>query len=345
VSGRPLKARAPGRVNLIGDHTDYNAGLALPIATDLSTEALFTPIHSSPTLLVRSDAEPGAAQIDITTAPDPEELRSSEPRWARNVAGVIAALRPECGGTVQISSTLPVGSGMASSAAVEIAVALSLGFEADPLTLARTCQRAEQVATGVPCGLLDQLAIVEAEAGHAILIDFSALSREKIPVPVGAEVVVAHSGESRLLDRTDYANRRAECEAASLRLGPLGVLSPGTEKQLHDPLLRRRARHVISECERVRNFAAALAQGDLRSAGSIMNESHVSLAGDFEVSTPALDHLVDHLLAMPGLFGARLTGAGFGGCVVALAEPGAIDTNLVGARAWRIIPSRGAAVI
>jgi galactokinase len=234
---------------------------------------------------------------------------------------------------------------LSSSAALEVALALALGFDAVPTVMARACQRAEQTATGVPSGLMDQLAVSAAREGHALLIDFTELAMEPVAMPPEAEVVVVHSGVSRALARSGYTARRAECEAAARGLGSLGRLEPEAILGVPDPVLRRRARHVVTECDRVRWFAAALSSGDLPEAGRLMTASHGSLSRDFEVSTPELDALVEHLVSTPGVHGARLTGAGFGGCVVALADPGAVDVSAFRAGAWRVRPSAAAGVL
>jgi len=339
-----VRAYSPGRVNLIGDHTDYNGGLALPMAVDLGTVVSFTPDETLRVVL-RSVGEPEPADVDVHVPLDPDYLGALWPRWARLVAGVVGVVRPVTGGHGTVETTLPVGAGLSSSAALEVALALALGFEAEPRVMARTCQRAEQAATGVPSGLMDQLVVSSAHEGHAMLIDFSDLSMRPVPVPPEAEVVVVHSGVSRALARSGYAARRAECEAAARGLGTLGRLEPEAILGVPDPALRRRARHVVTECDRVRWFAAALSAGDLAEAGRLMAASHSSLARDFEVSTPELDALVEQLTSMPGVHGARLTGAGFGGCVVALTDPGAVDVGAFGAGAWRVRPSGAAAVL
>jgi galactokinase len=208
--------------------------------------------------------------------------------------------------------------------------------------MARTCQRAEQAATGVPTGLMDQWIVTGGIAGCALLLDFAEMAAAPVAIPEAAEIVVVHSGERRTLDRSGYAARRAECEAAAYRLGPLGRVDLNDVNAIRDPVLRKRARHVMSECERVRWFAHAMFEGNLEAAGQHMTASHVSLAQDFEVSTPALDELVGRLVVMPGVYGARLTGAGFGGCVVALSAPGAINIPALKAPAWRVRPSDGA---
>jgi galactokinase len=178
-----------------------------------------------------------------------------------------------------------------------------------------------------------------------MLIDFADLSMTPVRLPPEMDVIVAHSGVYRSLDRTAYAERRSECEAASYRLGDLGKVDLPTVMALPDPLLRKRARHVVTECQRVRQFVASLRTGDLVTAGDLMTESHRSLALDFEVSTPQLDLLAEKLRDIPGVFGARLTGAGFGGCVVAISEPDAVEIEALGVKAWRVRASGGARLI
>jgi len=332
-----ITAYAPGRVNLIGDHTDYSGGLVCPMAVDLGTTVRLEP--GGPTLTLDSDTFAGTAVIDV----DIDDPASVTPPWGRYVAGVVSVLRPTIGGRGAVTSTLPVGAGLSSSAALEVAVALAIGADpADPVRLARDCQRAEQLASGVPCGIMDQLVSVAGIEGHVLLIDCASLTWHAVRVPAGVDVVVAHSGEARALVGSAYAERRAAVEAAADLLG-VGLREAGPVEvgSLRDPVMRRRARHVVSENRRVAEFAAALDRRDLGAAGELMLESHASLRDDFEVSTPALDALVDRLARAPGVWGARLTGAGFGGCVVALAEPGATE-RLGLARSWSVHPSAGA---
>lgn len=332
MSGTPslVEAWAPGRVNLIGEHTDYTGGLALPMAIDLGTTVTGRQGGDRVELTSGDQAEPASVPLDLT---DPAAV---SPAWARYVAGVVHELRPPAGLVGTVRTTLPIGSGLSSSAALELAVALALGFAGTPTELAELGQRAEQVASGVPCGIMDQLASAAGVAGHALLMDFTTLEVQPVPVPDGATIVVVHSGQERTLAGSAYGERRAACEAAAREIGPLLDATDADAARLRDPVVRRRARHVVSENARVRAFADAFRNGDLTTAGLVMGASHRSLRDDFEVSTPVLDALVERLTAAPGVFGARLTGAGFGGCVVALTEPGAL------AEGWTVRASDGA---
>jgi galactokinase len=327
-----VTAFAPGRVNLIGDHTDYTGGWVLPMAIQLGTTVEVELGGRRVRLLSESEQLPAELPIDIT---DPGRV---EPPWARYVAGVVAELRPRHGASGTVTTTLPVGAGLSSSAALEVAVALALGFEGRVDELAHLCQQAEQRASGVPCGIMDQLASAGGVEGCALLIDCSSEAVTPVPIPEQAEVVVVHSGEERRLAASGYATRRAECEQAQVVVGPLCRPDADLDR-IDNGILRRRARHVINENQRVLAAASALRQGDLGGAGALMYESHVSLRDDFEVSTPGLDQLVEDLRRHPRVYGARLTGAGFGGCVVALTEPGALATG------WKVHPSAGARLV
>ena len=338
-SGGEVRAHAPGRVNLIGDHTDHAGGLALPMAIDLGTTV--TGRRGGTTVRLTSSAEAGTAHVPLTGG-DP---RRAEPPWARYVAGVVSEVAPRIGFDGRVDTSLPVGAGLSSSASLELAVALALGFDGPALDLARLGRRAEQRASGVPCGLMDQLTSACGVAGHALLVDFTAESFTPVPVPEHADVVVVHSGVARALAGSPYAERQAQCRAAADVIGPLAEASTADVAAVPDPVVRRRARHVVTENDRVRAMAAALAAGDLTTAGRAMLESHASLRDDFEVSVPALDRAVEALMAVPGVVGARLTGAGFGGCVVALAERDALaDPASLTGRGWRVRASDGARV-
>ena len=329
-----IRAWAPGRVNLIGDHTDYTGGLVLPLAIDLATTVEVERGGDVVRLRSSAEAEPAVVPLDVA---DPSAV---EPAWARYVAGVVAEVRPSAGAVGHVRSTVPTGAGLSSSAALEVAVALALGFEGSPVELALACQRAEQRASGVPSGIMDQLASTAGVAGAALLLDCSALAWEAVPLPEDMEVVVVHSGQARALVGSPYAERRRQCEAAEALVGPLATASPEAVEAIADPVVRRRARHVVTENGRVRSAAVALAAGEAAEAGRLMAASHASLRDDFEVSTPRLDALVGDLHAAPGVHGVRLTGAGFGGCVVALTERGALPSD----RGWHVRAVAGARV-
>ena len=311
-------AYSPGRLNLIGDHTDYSGGLVCPMAIDLGTTVRAERGGDAVHLTSEIESDPAAVPLDV------DDPAATEPAWARYVAGVVAELRPDIGVSGTVSTTLPVGAGLSSSASLELAVALALGADdSDPVPLAELCQRAEQVASGVPCGIMDQLVCAAGVAGHAVMIDCETLDRVPVPIPPDIEIVVIHSGQSRTLVGSEYGARRSAVEAAARALGSSLREAPDVSA-LDDPVLRRRARHVITENQRVRDFVAALADGDAAGAGGLMTASHASLKDDFEVSTPIVDALVARVAATRGVWGARMTGAGFGGCIVALTVPGAL---------------------
>ena len=328
-----IRSHAPGRVNLIGDHTDYLGGLVLPMAIDLATTVEGEAGGDTVTLTSADEVAPAVVPLDI------EDPATVEPGWARYVAGVVAEVRPEAGFCGTVTTTLPIGGGLSSSAALEVAVALALGFEGTSLELAKACQRAEQRASGVPSGIMDQLASAAGVEGHGLLIDCRSLDIRPVAIPDDVEVVVVDSGEARTLATSAYGDRRAEAERAEAVIGPLRDAVTLDLERLEDPITRARARHVITENARVWAFAEALEGGWPSEAGALMAASHASLRDDYEVSTPTLDALVERLAATPGVHGARLTGAGFGGCVVALTEPGAL------AEGWNVRPAVGARVV
>jgi galactokinase len=310
-----IRAFAPGRVNLIGDHTDHQGGLVLPIAIDRGTTVTGTQGGNS--VRLRSDDEEGRVEVQVGGGHPPAPGAT----WGRYVSAIVELERPAQGFVGNISTTLPLGAGLSSSAALELAVALALGFDGSPLELAQLCQRSEYLAVGVPCGIMDQLASAAGVSDHALLIDCHDTSIDLVPMPEGVDVLVVDSGQRRSLEETGYNQRLLECARAADEVGPLRLL-PGVGG-ITDPVARRRARHVVTEIIRVRAFADAFLASDVELAGELMLESHESMRADFEVSTPRLDELVRDLAAIPGIYGARLTGAGFGGSVVALAAHGA----------------------
>jgi galactokinase len=321
VLGRPdgLRfVRAPGRVNLIGDHTDYAEGFVLPMAIDRDC---LLAVAAGPTgrIHARSLEVDGGVEIAADGTDDPLEVR---PRWGGFVAGAVRALAAR-GATIPglalaVSSTVPAGSGLSSSSALSVALTLALadaaGLDLAPDGVARTALDAEIRATGVPGGLMDQLTSVHGVAGHALLIDCRDLHVEPIAIPDELAVLVMHSGVPRTLAGSEYAERRAATERAAARLGLASLRDATLDAVDDDPF----ARHVVTENARVLAFADAMRRHDLDALGPLLLASHASLRDDFEVSTPELDLLVETFVAT-GAIGARLTGAGFGGCVVALA--------------------------
>jgi galactokinase len=339
-TGVDVVARAPGRVNLIGDHTDYTGGLCFPIAIDLAVEVCGRRDRSRRAVELESAGLPPAVvPLDVG---DPGTL---EPEWARYVGGVVAELRPAAGFRGHVVSDLPTGSGLSSSAALEVACALALGADpTDPIALARLCQAAEHAARGVPTGLLDQLASICGVEGCGLRLDCRSLEITPVPLPSADDAawVVVWAG-SRSLGDSGYATRVAELAVAEGEIGPLRDASLADVESIADRMIRARAHHVVSENARVDAFAAALTDGDLTGAGQLMIDSHRSLSGPFDCSTPEIDELCRTLGAIPGVHGVRMTGGGWGGCVVALTDPAALDVGRF-PRAWRVHPSRGASV-
>jgi galactokinase len=322
---------APGRVNLIGDHTDYTGGLVFPMAIDRGITIDYADGGSS--IELTSDAQDDRVSIDLPFHAPPADVPVA---WGTYVAAVAQELGARRGLSGAITSTIPAGAGLSSSAALECAVGLALDFAGTPVELALMAQRAEHAATGVPTGIMDQLCIAAAIEGHATLIDCHTLDVTNVPVPDDLDVVVLFVAH-RTLVGSAYADRVGECARAEAALGPLRLATlDDVDRGDLDDVARRRSRHVISENQRVRDFAAALERADYATAGAIMTASHRSLAADFETSTAAMDAAVADLTARSGVFGARMTGGGFGGCVVALCEPGAL------ANGWLVRASAGA---
>jgi galactokinase len=309
--------RAPGRVNLIGGQVDYHEGFVVSMAIDRDVRVSATPSADS-TIVARSRDLDGEV---VVRADGTDEPTGVTPPWGRIVAGVVRTLgeagRRPVGAELSVTTSLPIGAGLSSSAAFEVAVALALAGVADlslaPRELMHLTQRAEHVATGVPCGVQDQMTSVFGVAGHALLIDCRTLDVEPIPIPPDVAVLVVHSGVERVLEHTPYAQRRAESLAVAERLGLRVLRDARPDHVANEP----RGRHAVTEIERVLAFAAALRGGDVTEAGQLMLASHASSRDDMDVSTPELDTLVA-ALTDAGAHGARLTGAGFGGCVVAL---------------------------
>jgi galactokinase len=313
----PEQFRAPGRVNLIGGQVDYHEGWVVSMAIDRDVVVTARPRPDA--RIVAHSADLGGT-VDVA-ADGSDEPGLVRPAWGRAVAGVVRVLaelgRAPAGADLDIRSTVPIGGGLSSSAAFEVAVALGLcdvaGFVLAPRDLALAAQRAEHVATGVPCGNQDQLASVFGKANHALLLDCRTLEIEPLLLPDALRVLVVHSGVPRTLEGSPYAQRRAESIEVGRKLG-LRALRDATLEQVRD---EPRGRHAVTEMARVRAFADALRDGDIGALGPLMLASHASSRDDMDVSTPELDALVECLVDA-GALGARLTGAGFGGCIVAL---------------------------
>jgi len=314
-----LVVSAPGRVNLIGEHVDYNDGIVLPMAID--REVLVGCVR-------RDDDRVNAVSLDLENASqrvttDRDGAENEGAAWGSFLsASVRAAIRLGAdvpGLDLALTSTLPIGAGLSSSAAVTVALILSLcnasGIEPDPRELALAAQAAEIEAVGVPVGNMDQLASTLGVEGHALRIDCRDLSVTPIVIPDSLAVMVVHSGISRTLESSAYAERRAACEEVSARLGYKSLRDARADEVEDNPY----ARHVVSEIARVDAFIDALQRDHQERLGAILSDGHASLRDDFDVSLPDIDTLVK-LLVKHGAIGARLTGAGFGGCVVALAR-------------------------
>jgi galactokinase len=320
-----IRAFGPGRVNLIGEHTDYNGGLALPFAIDrgvtVEAEPLTTgEVHASACDLGETDAFPAA---------DPGRAGG----WRAFVRGMVAELRaagvPVEGARLRFTGDVPRGSGLSSSAALEAALALALigvagSEEPDRVELARLCSRVENDWVGAETGLLDQLASLCCEPGHALRIDFATLALAPVPLELGDwRLVTLQSGAEHSHAEGGYNERRSECRAAcdALGIAQLSAADPEDAAALPSPL-DRRARHVLSENARVDAMVAALDARDLEAAGALLDASHASLRDDYEASVPAVEDAVA-TLKCAGAAGARMVGGGFGGSVLALLPPGA----------------------
>ncbi|HEX5148580.1 MAG TPA: galactokinase [Candidatus Limnocylindrales bacterium] len=328
--------RSPGRVNLIGEHTDYNQGFVLPAAIDLEIRIAYLPTDDRRVELVRLDtAERDGFELD---APRPKSGT-----WLDYVAGTAWALAeaglPLTGLRGVVASTLPTSAGLSSSAAIELASAWALLHDGaprvEPFELAKRCQRAENAYVGVQSGLMDQFAEACGVAGAAVLLDCRSSEWRPIPLPADLALVVCHTGSARRLERSEYNVRRSQCEAAvaalardrpevhSLRDVTPELLSEAATQL--DPVIARRARHVVSENARVGATVDALAAGDLDAVGALFAASHASLRDQFEVSSPELDAMVEIATGVPGVIASRMTGAGFGGCTINLVRPDAVE--------------------
>lgn len=321
-----LVVRAPGRVNLIGEHTDYNDGFVLPLAIERAVWLALRP---------RADSVVQVHSLDFgeTAVFDLNALQHSGDHWSEYVKGVAWALA-DAGYALHgwdgvMAGNVPVGAGLSSSAALELATARAFMALAkapwQAAAMARLSQRAENKWVGVNCGIMDQMIVAAGQAGHALLIDCRSLATELVPLPEGTAVVILDTGTRRGLVDSAYNERRAQCETAAAFFGAPALRDVSPDEfaaRAHglDETTRKRARHVITENERTLAAAAAMRRNDAAALGALMDASHASLRDDFAVTNEALNTMVAISRRQPGCYGARMTGAGFGGCAVALVQ-------------------------
>jgi galactokinase len=356
-----LIVRAPGRVNLIGEHTDYNQGFTMPMALPFDTVLAMSSDgdHRTGTITVESE---GFGRALIDPGADPKSVTP----WARHLAGVVALLAERgvaAGGwRVGIATDIPTGASLSSSAALEVAAITGLLARAGEawaaIDVAMLGQRVENEIVGVPTGIMDQLISAGAAEGHASLMDCRSLTLDHRPLPAGVVVAVMDTGTRRILAEAAYRDRRANCIDAVSELGVVALRDATLEQvaTISDPTTRRRAHHVVSENVRTLAAAEAMQRRDVIELGRLMSASHASLRDDYDVSGPALDQIVDIASEAPGCLGARMTGGGFAGCAVALVEQSRTDafvaavTDRFGfdghrAQIWISAPAAGASVI
>jgi galactokinase len=331
--------RAPGRVNLIGEHTDYNDGFVFPMAIEPEVRGAIRA-RSDGVIRLASTVFPG--QIVEFSVQKP--IARGNPPWANYCRGVAAELLaagiPLAGMDMLLDNTLPVGGGLSSSAAIEVCTARALlrlaGLEMDSGRIALLCQKAEHEYAGVPCGIMDQTIVAAAKAGHAMLLDCRDLSKQLIPIDSAElRVVIANSMVHHELTGGEYAKRRAECEEgvaffkesdpAITALRDVTLQQVESAKGELSDVVFRRCRHVVGENTRTVAAAQNLSQRHYEAVGELMRKSHASLREDYQVSVPELDFLVESAMQVKGVYGARMTGGGFGGCIVALTQPRAVE--------------------
>jgi galactokinase len=327
-----LLVRAPGRVNIIGEHTDYNDGFVLPAAIDRAIYIAARPRVDTTVRLVSADFN-ARSQFDFDTVDDPDL-----PGWSKYPRGALWWLQEHGhyvpGFDAVLGGDIPIGAGLSSSAAVEVGM-IELGLALGGGKMAQVDKalagvEVEHQFIGMPCGVMDQMASAMGKAGHVLLIDCRTLGTDPIPVPGSASIVIMDTAKQRGLVDSEYAARREQCETAAEKLG-VAALRDANSAQLEaakadlGDMLYRRARHVISENSRVQVAVMALRAGGLKTVGQALRDSHASLRDDYEVSCAELDAIVEIANAQPGCYGARMTGGGFGGCAVALVENGAVD--------------------
>lgn len=329
-----LLVRAPGRVNLIGEHTDYNDGFVLPCAIGPSTMVAASARSDGQVHIVASDFDNAEDKFTL----EPGLQRNSAQPWSDYVRGMIMALQEHGyvlgGANIAIAGNLPKGAGLSSSASLEVAVGRAMlalsGTDIDHTRLAQIAQAAECDFVGTKCGIMDQLISAQGKTGHALLIDCRSLELTDAPIPDNVAIMIVHSGVTRGLVDGHYNERRRQCEAAAAAMG-VSALRDANMDMLNaaglDATTTARARHVITENQRTLDAANALGRADLTALGMLMAESHASMRDDFEITVPPIDNLVSLLQAAIGSHGgARMTGGGFGGACVALLPVDMVET-------------------
>ena len=329
--------RAPGRVNLIGEHTDYNDGFVMPAAIDFCTWVKVSP---RPDRMVSVFSWNFKELVEFSLD---DSALAPRGHWSDYVTGVAVTLDRAGlklrGADLEIRGTVPIGAGLSSSASIEVATGLALlansAYAVNPVELARLCQSAENDFVGMRCGIMDQFISCHGQEGKALLLDCRSLEFKHLPLSADVRLLICNTMVKHELAGSEYNQRRAVCEAGvqhlAQRIPGVRALRDVTERDLElhaselPELVYRRCRHVISENTRVQKAAVALEQGDLDSLGMLMNESHLSLRDDYEVSCPELDLMVELARPLPGVFGARMTGGGFGGCTINLVKAAHTD--------------------
>ena len=331
--------RAPGRVNLIGEHTDYNDGFVLPVAIDRAIWIAAAPRDDGRVVVYSLDFDERAEFSLDTLLGEDGSLKNQGSGWIEYLKGTAWSLQSAghelAGWEGVLVGDVPLGAGLSSSAALEVATARAFaaagGLEWDPVEMAKLGQKAENQWVGVNCGIMDQLISATGRRDHALLIDCRSLETSPVPFPPGVAVVILDTGTRRGLVDSAYNERRGQCEAAADFFGVKALREVDRRtlrakaSELDDTVLRR-ARHVITENDRTLAAVKAMGDGNLETLGQLMIESHVSLRDDYEVSSDALNAMVDSANAHAACFGARMTGAGFGGCAVAVVKSDAADS-------------------
>jgi galactokinase len=336
-SNQPKLFRAPGRVNIIGGHTDYNEGFVLPTTTGLHTWVAIAP-RADRTLCVFSCIFDSLEEIDLDRIEKCEDAQ-----WYQYVKGVASILEGAGyslrGADIVIDGDIPLGGGLSSSASLETVLAFALldcaDIEIERGKLAQLCQRVETDFVGIRCGIMDQYVISRCAKDHAMMLDCRSLEFQSVALPADARLLVVDTGVSHRLPVGEYNSRREECEKAVALLASeipqLGALRDldlaqlEDKKKLLDDQHYRRCRHIVSEIQRVEDACSALQRGDARQLGELITASHVSLRDDYEISCTELDALVEIMNACPEVYGSRLVGGGFGGCVVCLVDAPHLD--------------------